>query len=359
MKNKVILITNSPTPYRVPLWNELTKLINLEVICIAKIEKNRNWIIDYPQYIKFLKSYHFFFQQRDWALHITFPFSLFINLLKKNPSVLIIAGYDSIQYWEALLYAKIFNKKVVLWSGTTLLSTNSKSGIVRLLKSIFIKSADRYYTYGTKATQYLESFGVDSSKITTGANTVDTKYFKEKTSNENNGNGITRFLYVGQLINRKGLINTLEAFSKLINCDWTFTIIGTGEQESELKAITKQYHLEEKVLFIGYKQKNEIIDYFSNSDILIMPSYSEVWGLVLNEALASGLFCLSSKYAGATFDLIRDGENGYIIDPNDTDDITQKLNYALKKNIHKLHIKNGFNISVESEAIKMCNAIAL
>lgn len=358
-QNSIILITNSPTPYRVPLWNELGRLINFNVICIAKIEKNRKWIIEYPSYIKFLKSYHLFFEKRDWALHFTIPFSLFIYLFKKNPSVLIIAGYDSIQYWEALIFTKIFKKKIVLWSGTTLESSKSKNKLVNFLKNIFINSADTYYTYGTKATQYLESFGVDPKKIITGVNTVDTKYFKEKTSNQNSTDGIKRFLYVGQLIERKGLLNTIHAFSKLEHNNWLFSIIGNGGQEKELKELVKRYNLDDKILFIGYKQKNEIIDYFSASDILIMPSLSEVWGLVLNEALASGLFCLSSKYAGATFDLIYDDKNGYIIDSNNIDDITQKLNSSMIKYVNKLQIKNEFNTSIENEARKLLNAIEL
>ena len=88
-----------------------------------------------------------------------------------------------------------------------------------------------------------------------------------------------------------------------------------------------------------------------------MPSYSEVWGLVLNEALASGLFCLSSKYAGATIDLIEEGENGFSIDPLIIEDIEKKIIKTFELNINKKYIKDSFYVNYEDEANKIINSI--
>ena len=134
MKNNIILITNIPTPYRIPLWDKLINKVLFQVICISQTEKNRLWKIENRDYISFLKSYHFFISKMDWPIHFTIPFSLFFKLMIKNPDNLIITGYDSFAYWEALLYAKIFRKKTILWNGSTLLSSRSKSKIVNLLK---------------------------------------------------------------------------------------------------------------------------------------------------------------------------------------------------------------------------------
>lgn len=354
---KTILITNIPTPYRIPLWDELKKSISFEVICIAQIEKNRLWKIEERSYISFLKSYHFFISKMDWPIHFTIPFSLFFKLMIKNPNSLIIAGYDSFAYWEALLYAKIFRKKTILWNGSTLLSSRSKNKFVNFLKKLFIRSFDSFYTYGSEATKYIEHFGIDNKHIVTGINCIDTEYFKNKTSNEKSNINTLNFLYVGQLIERKGLENTLKAFSKIENKNWRLSIIGKGEDENKLKELVEELDLKNNVIFEGFKQKEEIINYYSKSDIFIMPSYFEVWGLVLNEAIASGLFCLSSKYAGATIDLIKENKNGYAIDPLSIEDIKEKIKKTFELNINKKLIKDSFDVNYKNEAIKIIESI--
>lgn len=350
---KTTIITNMPTPYRLPLWKAFSHLVDLNVICISAMEKNRHWKIEADDYITILKSYHFYFHKRDWPLHFSFPFALLIKLVRENPSVVIVTGYDSLQYWEALLYAKIFGKKTVLWSGSTLLSSRSKNKYINQLKSFFIRRFDTYYTYGSQATEYLIHHGADRDSVVTGTNTVDTGYFKQHTTNEMPDRKMLKFLYVGQLLERKGLENTLKAFGTLDRNDWSLAVIGKGPDEEKLKQLVSDLHLQSNVHFLGYKQKEEILGYFSDSHILIMPSYLEVWGLVLNEALASGLFCLSSKYAGATFDLIEEGENGYIIDPLDIDDIVHKIQKTFNVSFDKQKIKNDFIVSPENEAEKL------
>ncbi|TLP36820.1 glycosyltransferase [Arcobacter arenosus] len=354
---RTILITNIPTPYRIPLWDKIKTSISFETICIAKIEKNRLWKIEKRDYISFLKSYHFFISKMDWPIHFTIPFSLFFKLLKENPNNLIITGYDSLAYWEALLYAKLFRKKTILWNGSTLLSSRSKNKIVNLLKKVFINSFDTFYTYGTEATKYLEHFGIQNKNIITGTNCVDTDYFKNNTPYTKQNSNSLNFLYVGQLIERKGLENTIKAFSKIKKTNWKLSIIGKGEDEDKLKKLVNDLSLRDKITFEGFKQKDEIIDYYSKADIFLMPSYLEVWGLVLNEALASGLFCLSSKYAGASIDLIHENKNGFTIDPLDINDLIKKIDQTFELNIDKEKIKESFTINYENEAKKIINAI--
>jgi len=357
MHKKIILITNMPTPYRLPLWDEVKKISNLKVICISQREKNRQWNIESRSYIEFLKSFHFYFASRDMPLHITLPFSLFFKLIKENPDAVIITGYDAIQYWEALFYAKLFSKKKIMWSGSTLLSARSKNNFVNKVKSFFINSFDSYYTYGTKASEYIKSFGVNDKYIVTGTNTVETDFYKDNTPDISNSNGIISFLYVGQLVERKGLNNTIKAFSKIKKDNWILNIVGTGSEEEKLKILTKEFNLEKNINFLGYKQKNEITKYYSDADVFIMPSYSEVWGLVLNEALASGLFCLSSKYAGSTFDLIKNEKNGLIIDPINISNIVDAINKSFNISFNKRIIKDLFDVSYNKEASKILDAV--
>lgn len=353
---KISLITNIPTPYRIPLWKEIENKATFNVICISKIEKNRAWNTESLNFVYFLKSFHFFFHKLDWGFHFTIPFSLLFKLIKSSPDVVIIAGYDNYQYWESLLYTKVFRKKSVFWNGSTLLSSRSKNKIVNSIKHFFINQFDSYYTYGSKASEYLISFGANNQKIITGINTVDTEYYKAHTSNTTVNTKTKQFLFIGQILERKGLLNTIKAFQHVDSKNWHFTIIGTGPDEKKLKDFIEQEGLSKHISFVGYKQKEEILNYFSQSEILLMPSYREVWGLVLNEGLSSGLFCLSSKYAGATFDLIKNNINGLIIDPFNVEEYALKLEEAMTVNIKKENIKNSINVTPLTEAVKIISA---
>lgn len=356
---KVTLVTNIPTPYRIPLWKALKALCDLQVICIAKSENNRQWQIDNTEFISFLSSYQLPVLSKDWHIHFTLPLELFIKLYKHNPDVIVITGYDAFAFWEALFYAKLFRKKSVFWNGSTLLSSRSRSKLMHAVKRFFIKQFDTYYTYGSLATKNLESFGVAKEHIITGTNTVDTTFFKKQLPQNSSSRDMKKLLYVGQLLERKGLKPTIEALAALKTEAWSLTIIGEGEQKSELIKLIDEYELTDRIVFTGYKQKDEIIDYYYTSDILLMPSIVEVWGLVLNEALASGLFCLSSKYAGATPDLLIDGENGFIIDPLDIAEYTQMIKKALHLAINKQHIQTNFQVNPASEAEKLYRAIQM
>lgn len=356
---KTILITNIPSPYRIPLWNEIRKLTDLAVICIAKNENNRHWHNGNYPYVCFLKSYHFFVNKKDWAIHLSLPFSLLFKLIKHAPDVIIITGYDSFQYWEALLYAKLFNKKTVMWNGSTLLSSRLNNKIINRIKKYFICLFDSYYTYGTQATKYLEFFGANSAKIITGTNTIDTQWYRNNIIDNAKNTEVIKLLYVGQLIERKGLDNTILALAKITKTNWQLTIVGSGVDENLLKQLVKSYNLEDKINFVGFKQPKEVIYFYQVSDVFLMPSYNEVWGLVVNEALASGLFCLSSKYAGVSFDLIEQGVNGYTIDPKNIDDIADKIELIFTKDFDKNIISNSMNIFPKQQALKIIEAVNL
>ncbi|MAG44559.1 hypothetical protein CL633_01590 [bacterium] len=357
MRQKILLIMNIITPYNIPVYNYLAlKLENFEIYFLAKIESNRQWRICEKINFKYkiLRGLNFYILKKDWGIHIN-P-GLFFKLIKLNPDIVVIGGYDAPSYWLALLYCKIFRKKIVLWSGSTLLSSQYKYGLIGFGKKIFIKSADSYLSYGTKAKEYLEYFGAKPDFIINGYNTVDIKYFQKCVQLKRHANYI--MLFVGHLAQHKGIKEALQAL-KLLKNSPIFIIIGDGPKKENLKNYCQKHKLD-KVHFKGYIQKHEIINYYSKADFLIMPSLREVWGLVINEALASGLFILASKYAGATYDLIKSGENGFIIDPYNIQDIKDKIIKVMKLRLDKEKISQSINkFSPENYGENLIKAIKL
>ena len=349
MRNlKVILITNIISPYRIPLFNAISKdaNFNFKVLALAEREKNREWQI-LKEKIKFdyqvLFGWHWFIwgKKKEVAIHLNR--GVFKMLFKNNPDIVITSGYDSLAYWQAFLYCKVVRKKFVLWNETTLLSVGSLRGIRKLLKKIIIKGSDKYIVPGVEAKKYLEYLGAELKNIHISIDTVDVNFFRNTTLKyRNNKEYLVKrkkfpeylLLYVGQLIKRKGIIQVLKALNYLRDLEIGLIIVGSGPQEKELKKFCKENDLN-NIFFEGFQQQEMLPKYYALADIFILPSFEEVWGLVVNEALASGLYVLSSKYVGASYDLIKEGWNGEVFNPNNIGEIIDLIK-RVKKNIENI-----------------------
>ncbi len=340
------IITNIISPYRIPLFNYLHdhKSFDLKVMALAEREANREWQIVKEQ-IKFdyqvLPGFHKFIWSREIPLHLNW--GLWRELRCYNPDVVITSGYDTLAYWEAFLYCKAFKKKYILWNGTTLLSVGTTKGLIGKVKRWIIKGADQYITYGTKAAEYLEYMGASKERIHVGVNTVDMDWFRQRVRELRGKQAFQEerakyphflMLYVGQLIKRKGILQVLKALSKLHELDIGLLIVGSGPQE-ELKQFCQNQGLE-NVYFEGFQQQDALPKYYALADVLILPSFEEVWGLVVNEALASGLYVLCSDRAGAAYDLIKEGWNGALFNPSNVEELANLIRQT-KGNIKEIH----------------------
>jgi len=325
-KLKVLLITNIITPYRIPLYKYIYQVerFDFKLIALAENEANREWQTVKDQ-IKLnymvLPGIHKFIRSKEITVHLNW--GLWKAILRYKPDIVITSGYDMLAYWEAFLYCKLFKKKYILWNGTTLLSARRINGFIGRIKQIIIGGADCYIAYGKKATEYLTRMGASKGHIHVGINTVDTNWFRKKAKEfhqeENLRKERSRYpkllmLYVGQLINRKGIYQLLKVLSELHDPNVGLLIIGSGPQGRGLKQFCKDQNLE-NVYFEGFQQQEALLRYYALADVLILPSFKEVWGLVVNEALASGIYVLCSNYAGVAYDLIKEGWNGILFNP--------------------------------------------
>ena len=333
---RTLLITNMISPYRIPLYNCIDRTMDgsFRVVALAEREANREWQIEEEQ-IKFdyrvLPGFHKFIWSREIPIHLNW--GLWRELRRYNPDVVITSGYDALAYWEAFLYCKLRKKEYVLWNGTTLLSVGSTAGLIGRMKRVIIEGADRYVTYGTKAAEYLEFMGAPKECIHVGVNTVDMEWYRRKLNEVRGAESFERerskypdflVLYVGQLIERKGVKQLLEVMDSLDDPDIGLLIVGGGPQEEKLERFCQAQGLK-SVYFEGFQQQDDLPNYYSLADVLIMSSFEEVWGLVVNEALASGLYVLCSDRAGASHDLIRDGWSGALFDPHDVKSLARLL----------------------------------
>jgi len=128
------------------------------------------------------------------------------------------------------------------------------------------------------------------------------------------------FLSVGRFSEEKNIFFMLDVFKKAVgsNQGWGLILVGNGPQKADIESYIQKNNIT-NIFLAGFKQKEDIPQFFAISDVLVLPSISEPWGLVVNEAMAAGLPVLLSKKCGCYPDIVCDGINGFSFDPYDKD----------------------------------------
>lgn len=350
---KIIIINNLPSPYRIPLFNEISTEFKqrdwlLKVVFLTKTYKRRKWETDE-------KDYKFDFCYLNGPIitkgegFSSIALNLIPLLIHEEPDFIIVAGFSFSTLW-VLLFKRMFQKPFAIWTGETSNEAGTRNFVFirRLIRHPMITNANAFLVYGSQSKKFLYDNGVPLSKIYLAINTVDTDYYKNavRTLAHQKKRLLSEMqlpafniLFVGHLEKRKGLYQALKAIKHLSTViplsSFAFHIIGSGPEYDHLRAWVDKNELV-NIHFWGFKQKEEIAKFLAISDVLIFPSLQELYGLVPIEAMACGVPVLCSKYAGCTVDLILDGVNGWIFDPNNTEDLSAKLAYLIKnKNVLK------------------------
>ena len=182
--------------------------------------------------------------------------------------------------------------------------------------------------------EYLRKLGMPKEKISVGYDVVDNEYFAAKSESVKSNPQAREqfnlppqyFLCSARFIVKKNLPRLLHAYRHFLDTagaqsyahsGWNLVILGDGEQRAEVEALTQELGLAEQVHLVGFRQIDELPAFYALAGAFILPSTTEQWGLVVNEAMASGLPVLVSDRCGCASDLVEDGRNGFTFDPYD------------------------------------------
>lgn len=335
-KTRVVIVCNQMLPYRIPVFDELSALPDLDVhvIYLSQKEKNRQWNVPEPKRHAFsiLPGLSGYVAKRDWPVHINWGLNHELNRLQ--PRVVVTMGYDSPAFWLAYAWAERHDAAKLLYMGSTRFSSRTQSGPIDWLRRMYVRRTDAFLAYGSWGRDYLLHMGAKWDSIFIGLNTVDVEDVARRVDEATLRGRRTKpgrhdLLYVGQLIPRKGVRHLLQALERIQHPKWHLHIAGSGPDEAELRKYTHVHDLAQAVTFHGHQNSQQLSELMARCEILVMPSLSEVWGLVVNEALAAGLFVLAGQQAGAVPDLLQHGVNGFAIDPVDTQHFAKSLEWAM------------------------------
>lgn len=338
-KPKVLLITNIPNPYRLPLFNELyrkllSKGVELKVVFGAAGYARRKFRIDMQQcdfpYV-ILPSRILPWQSAE---NTSFTYGGLLRLLRKEAPSLVITNAFSLATMKLWFYSLLFRAPYIIWSGAIRTKGLRHSRLRFLQRQILARRAKAFIAYGTRAKRYLIEAGADPNNIYVGINTVDTEFFSNEAARLRNlppAGATKRLLYVGYLEKGKRLDQLFNIFSDLLKkrSDIQLDIVGTGPEESFLRRLAESLGIADHVNFAGFIQKENLPPVLAQATCFLFPSEYDIWGLVLVEAMVSGIPCVSSIHAGATEDLIQNGITGYAVDFSDTQAVTGIINALL------------------------------
>jgi glycosyltransferase involved in cell wall biosynthesis len=338
MTQRVAILTEIIAPYRIPVFNALARHegIDLKVIFLSETDPTlRHWPV-YKDEIRFayevLPSWRFRAGRSHWLLNT----GLSASLKKFSPNAIICGGYNYAASWQALMLARRRRVRFILWSESNARDARHYRGPIESLKAHFRKRCDGFVVPGKSAFEYLRSLGAAAEHIFTAPNAVDNSFFAGRVGDIRRQSAAFRekfalpqrfILFVGRFVPEKGVFDLLDAYAKLesgVRSEVGLVFAGNGISREELVQRSKRIS-PGMVCFPGFAQREDLAGLYALADALVLPTHSDTWGLVVNEAMACGLPVIVSEVAGCAADLVEDGCNGYVVPPRDS----EKLRVAI------------------------------
>lgn len=250
-----------------------------------------------------------------------------LNQLK--PSVVMVPGYYTAPAIAAALWTKLRGRKSILMTETTAYD-HVRVAWKEFVKRHVLRLFDWAVAGGAPHARYLEALGFPASRIAYSYDVVDNKFFddralklRESSTPERLGLPSKYFLYVGRLAPEKNISRLIEAYAyyRRAGGTWELVLAGDGPLRSALEAQAHQCGFGRTIAFTGLRATDELATYYAFAGCFVLPSVTEPWGLVVNEAMASSLPVIVSNRCGCAEDLVSEGQNGFLFDPEDSSEL--------------------------------------
>jgi glycosyltransferase involved in cell wall biosynthesis len=250
--------------------------------------------------------------------------ALWKALSRSRPDVLLIPGYYHAAGITAAFWGRLRRKTNILMSESTY-EDHVRVPIREFLKRCLIRCLFDYTIVGGKRTRhYMRTLGMADSRLGLFHNVVDNNFFcagavnirAQRTASQL-GLPASYFLFAGRLAPEKNIEGLLEAFAayQRRGGSWSLVIVGDGPLKADLQDRAASLA---NVHFAGFQRTSNLVSYYAFASCFVLPSIREPWGLVVNEAMATGLPIVVSSRCGCADDLVEHGGNGFVFDVGDS-----------------------------------------
>ena len=320
---RIAIIVNMIAPYTTPLFAKLAQREECELLVVSEtlMERDRAWAPETSLPFEHVLLDSWTVDLAPLAIGSGFKtrFDTYFYVPKRPlaplrafaPDVVVAGGggiWSSPANIAALAARRWRDWAFVPWWGSF---SRPRPTLPRRLAEPWVKSfmraSDAWLVYGTRQARDVVELGADPARTVIAPITaLAPAQMPERPRPERNG--ATRFLFVARFIERKGLEVLLEAFARIDGGElW---LVGDGPQRETADAAAAR---DPRIRALGHLQGAALEDAYRDTDVLVVPSLYEPWGLVVHEGLAHGLPVIVTDQVGAGDDLIDHGTNGFVV----------------------------------------------
>jgi glycosyltransferase involved in cell wall biosynthesis len=333
---KVVLLTNFVAPYRVAMLEAVAQRVgDFRVWVSTPMEGNRLW---HPEWgtlnVEVQRSMTF--QHLGRHPHgyserqiVHFPYDTLFRLRRERPDIVLSAEFGP-RTVQAALYCAVSSTPLVVWATVSESSEKGRGPGRRLLRRVLLPRADAVLVNGRSGGRYVRELGAQADRVIT---VPYTSALRDAATAEAPARREARsLLYVGQLIERKGIVPFVAALGR-----WgrrhpdeqvMLQLVGDGPEAARLACIPLPQNV--TVQCSGSLPYQEIAKAYGEARFFVLPTLADEWGLVVNEAMAAGLPVLGSVYSQAVEELVQDGVNGWVFRPDDQ----EATDAVLERSLH-------------------------
>ena len=340
LRKNVLLLANVPSPYLSPVYERLKASAdwNLTVCYVSVWNIGVGWApasaIDYTTSTDVI-----LIAQRSrivpWLSDQTTATLALLRLLAKEPAdYFLIYGYTRLPQLFLIGWALLLNIPFAI-AGDANYYTDRAQGWRRAVKTwwlrLLARRAAALIVVGRASRMFWETYGAPARRLFHAGFAVDNDYFRAESVRQKDYAAQLRrqfgwekhtvFLYVGRLIERKNIHQLIAAAQQINDLPVALLIAGDGEERAALEALADGH---QRVRFVGSLTQAELPLYYALSDVLVLPARAEPWGLVINEAMASGLAVIAHQHCGATPDLVA-ADNGAVLQGFSVEELADAL----------------------------------
>jgi glycosyltransferase involved in cell wall biosynthesis len=253
-----------------------------------------------------------------------------------DPDVVVANGWSRVEALTMLDWARRHGRRAIVMSESTRIDA-PRTLLREAPKRMIVRQFDAALVGGTPQRDYIEELGMPAARVFTGYDVVDNDFWEAEAARVRADAGRFRhglglpeqyFLASSRFLEKKNLARLIEAFARYrdaaADTAWKLVLVGDGTLRPALEQQVAALELHDTVQFAGFRQVEELPAFYALAGGFVHVSTVEQWGLVVNEAMASGLPVIVSRNCGCAADLVWP-DNGWSIDPLDVPDIARAL----------------------------------
>ena len=336
---RVLFLTNYPSPYRVHFFDELGKYMDVTVLYSDRVEdmKHRNaaWFEEGEHGFQTVRLTPNFRVGRRYLCFDVLPW------LRKKYDAVVVCGYSSPTAILAMAWLRLHRIPFYMEVDGGLIRQDGK--LKHFVKKSLVCLANQWLSTGVHTTKYLVHYGAKAENIIHYPfSSLYERDILDAPVSQQEKYALRReleipekhmILAIGQMIHRKGFDVLLKA-AKDLDPETGIYFVG-GEAKEEYLKLKEELGLR-NVHFLGFQKKDRLARFYQAADLFVLPTREDIWGLVINEALAYGLPTITTDRCVAGLELIEDGVNGYVVPVEDEKILAEKIQAVLASDLEAM-----------------------